>query len=60
MKDGHPATSFKGKWSAVKGDGRYAGIRGDGTYEGYFTAEDKFHVDWTGWHSLSETLAKAQ
>ncbi len=60
MKDGHPATSFKGKWSAVNGTGRYAGIQGDGTYEGHFTAEDKWHVDWTGWHSLSETLANVQ
>jgi hypothetical protein len=58
MKDGQPNTTIKGKWTVVKGSGRYAGIQGDGTYAGYFTAEDKFHVDWEGWHSMAETVAQ--
>lgn len=57
MKDGHPNTSFKGKWVWIKGTGSYAGLQGDGTYAGYFTAEDKFHVDWEGWHAQSQSLA---
>ncbi len=57
MKDGHPNTSMHGKWSIVKAAGGLAGIQGDGTYAGYFTAEDKFHVDWEGWHSQPQSLA---
>ena len=57
MKDGHPSTTMKGKWSIVKATGHLAGIQGDGTYAGYFTAEDKFHVDWEGWHSQPQASA---
>ncbi len=48
MKDGQPSTTFKGKWVVVNGNGALAGIKGAGTYSGYFTAEDKYHVDWEG------------
>jgi len=57
MKDGHPNTTFKGKWVYVKGTGHLAGTQGDGTYSGYFTAEDKFHVDWEGWHSQPQAMS---
>lgn len=48
MKDGKPNTTMKGNYVLVDGKGALAGIKGDGTYTGYFTAEDKFHVDWKG------------
>ncbi|HEX9752384.1 MAG TPA: hypothetical protein VGA46_02905 [Methyloceanibacter sp.] len=48
MKDGQPNTTFKGSFSAVDGKGALADTEGEGTYSGYFTAEDKFHVDWEG------------
>ena len=60
MKDGQPQTTFKGKWRIIKATGSYAGMQGDGTYSGYYTAEDKFHVDWKGWHTKPESLAKVQ
>jgi hypothetical protein len=48
LTDGHPKTTFKGKWVIINGMGALAGIEGEGTYAGYFTAEDRFHVDWEG------------
>ena len=48
MKDGQPNTTFNGKWVVVSAKGALAGIKGEGTYSGYFTAEDKYHVDWEG------------
>jgi hypothetical protein len=48
MKDGKPNTAMKGKYSIVSAAGALAGIKGEGTYSGYFTAEDKFHLDWEG------------
>jgi hypothetical protein len=51
MKDGQPNTTFNGKWVVVSGKGALAGIKGEGTYSGYFTAEDKYHVDWEGTRS---------
>jgi hypothetical protein len=48
MQDGQPKTTMKGKYVIVDGTGTLAGIEGEGTYTGYFTAEDKFHVDWEG------------
>jgi hypothetical protein len=51
MKDGKPNTTFKGKYVFVSGTGALAGAEGEGTYSGYFTAEDKYHVDWEGTRS---------
>jgi hypothetical protein len=48
MKDGQPNTTFEGKWAIVNATGALAGIEGEGTYSGYFTAADKYHVDWEG------------
>jgi len=48
MKDGKPNTTMKGKYVLVDGVGALAGVEGEGTYAGYFTAEDKFHIDWEG------------
>jgi hypothetical protein len=47
-KDGQPKTTFKGKWVTINGTGALEGIKGKGTYAGYFTADDRFHVDWEG------------
>jgi len=48
MKDGHPSTTLNGKWAVVSATGSLAGSKGEGTYTGYFTAEDRFHIDWKG------------
>jgi hypothetical protein len=48
MKDGHPSTTMTGKWVFVSATGAFAGSKGEGTYAGYFTAEDKYHIDWKG------------
>lgn len=48
MKKGQPNTTFKGNWVIVSGTGALAGIEGAGTYSGYFSAADKYHVDWEG------------
>lgn len=48
MKDGHPNTTLAGTWEVVSATGALAGSKGEGTYTGYFTAEDKYHIDWKG------------
>lgn len=61
MKDGKPNTSMKGKYVLVGGTGALAGIEGEGTYAGYFTAEDKYHIDWEGLRSQpKEAMAKSK
>ncbi len=47
-KDGQPKTTFEGRWVMIYGAGALAGSEAQGTYVGYFTAEDRFHVDWEG------------
>jgi hypothetical protein len=54
MKDGKPSTTVKGTYSIVGGSGALAGIEGKGSYSGYFTAEDKFHIDWEGSRSAQK------
>jgi len=61
MKDGKPNTSMKGNYVLVGGTGALAGIEGQGTYAGYFTAEDKYHIDWEGLRSQpKEAMAKSK
>ena len=48
MKDGHTNTTLAGTWEAVDAKGSLAGTKGEGTFSGYFTAEDKYHIDWKG------------
>ena len=48
MKDGKPNTTMKGTYAIVAGTGALAGSEGEGTYSGYFTAGDKYHIDWEG------------
>jgi hypothetical protein len=48
MKNSQPNTTVKGNWTVAGGQGAHAGMKGKGTYSGYFTSQDKFHVDWTG------------
>ncbi|HEX2448942.1 MAG TPA: hypothetical protein VHK26_12290 [Methyloceanibacter sp.] len=54
IKDGQPNTTFKGSFAAVSGKGALAGAEGEGTYSGYFTAEDKYHVDWEGTRTVQK------
>jgi hypothetical protein len=51
MQGGQPKTTMKGNYVIVDGTGKLAGIEGEGTYTGYFTAENKYHVDWRGLRS---------
>ena len=51
MKDGKPNTSMKGTYEIVAATGALAGTKGSGTYTGYFTAEDKYQVNWDGMRS---------
>ena len=61
MKDGKPSITMKGTYVLVGGTGALAGIEGEGTYSGYFTAEDKFHVDWEGSRTQPKaSMAKSQ
>ena len=53
MQDGQPKSTFKGNYTVAAGDGTL-GIDGEGTYSGYFTAEDKFHVDWEGTRTVQK------
>jgi hypothetical protein len=53
MQDGQPKTTFKGNYTIAPGDGTFA-VDGQGTYSGYFTAEDKFHVDWEGTRAVQK------
>jgi hypothetical protein len=59
MKDGKPNTSFKGAYT-ISADQGTLGIDGQGTYSGYFTAEDKFHVDWEGTRSPTKNAMADQ
>ncbi len=54
LKDGQPKITIEGKWVMVNGTGVLAGIEAEGTYAGYFTAEDRFHVDWEGSRSQAK------
>jgi hypothetical protein len=61
MKDGHPDTRMKGKYDLVGGAGALSVIQGEGAYTGYFTAEDKYHIDWQGWRTQSkDAMATSQ
>ncbi len=48
MVGGRPVSSFKGKWTILRGTGQYAGITGSGTYAGRFETASKYVVDWKG------------
>jgi hypothetical protein len=51
---GWPAENhLQGQLHHTAGDGTL-GINGQGTYSGYFTAEDKFHVDWEGTRTVQK------
>jgi hypothetical protein len=61
MKDGKPNTTVKGNWVVVNGKGALAETKGEGTYSGYFTAEDKYHVDWEGTRTApKDSLAESK
>ena len=48
LKDGQPKTTMKGSYAVVSASGALAGTKGEGSYSGYFTAEDKYRIDWEG------------
>jgi hypothetical protein len=53
IADGKPNTAFNGTYTIAADEGTL-GIKGEGTYSGYFTAENKFHVDWKGTRSAQK------
>jgi hypothetical protein len=58
MKDGHQNTTMSGNWEVVDATGTLAGNKGEGTYTGYFTAEDRYHIDWNGSSTGPQAPAK--
>ena len=58
MKEGHPNTTMAGTWEIVSGKGSLANKKGEGTFSGYFTAEDKYHIDWKGASEGAQSSAK--
>jgi len=54
MKDEKPNTTMKGNYVVVSASGALAGMQGEGAYSGYFTAEDKFHIDWDGTRKIQK------
>ena len=54
MKDGKPNTTMKGSYAVVSAGGALAGTKGEGGYSGYFTAEDKYHIDWNGTRTVQK------
>jgi hypothetical protein len=54
LKDGKPNTTMQGTYAIVSATGALAGSQGKGNYSGYFTAEDKYHVDWDGTRSVQK------
>jgi hypothetical protein len=58
MKDGKPNTAMKGTYAVVGATGALAGTEGAGTYTGYFTAEDKYQVDWQGTRTKPKVAEK--
>jgi hypothetical protein len=54
MKDEKPNTTMKGNYVVVSASGALAGMQGEGAYSGYFTAADKFHIDWNGTRTVQK------
>jgi hypothetical protein len=54
LKDGQPNTTMKGKYVFVSATGALAGTQGEGNYSGYFSAEDKYHIDWDGTRTVQK------
>jgi len=54
LKDGQPNTTMKGSYAVISATGTLAGTQGEGNYSGYFTAEDKFQVDWDGTRTVQK------
>jgi hypothetical protein len=54
LKDGRPDTTMKGKYAITSATGALAGTQGEGSYSGYFTAENKYHIDWEGTRTVQK------
>jgi hypothetical protein len=54
MKDGKPNPMMNGRYAIVSASGALAGTQGEGSYSGYFTAEDKYHIDWDGMRTVQK------
>jgi hypothetical protein len=54
LKDGRPNTTMKGKYAITSATGALVGSQGEGSYSGYFTAEDKYHIDWEGTRTVQK------
>ena len=48
LADGQPNTTMKGRYAIVGASGVLAGMQGKGIYSGYFTAKNKYRIDWDG------------
>jgi hypothetical protein len=54
LKDGQPNITMKGTYAVVSAAGALSGSEGKGSYSGYFTAEDKYHIDWDGTRAVQK------
>ena len=54
LKDGPPKTTMKGSYAIVSATGELAGTQGEGSYSGYFTAEDRYRIDWEGTRTVQK------
>jgi hypothetical protein len=54
VKDGKPNTTMNGKYTIVSAAGALAGTEGEGSYSGYFTAEDRYRIDWDGTRTVQK------
>ena len=54
LKDGQPKTTMKGSYAIVSATEALAGTQGEGNYSGYFTAEDKYRIDWEGTRTVQK------
>lgn len=53
-----PSTSFKGKWTMMRGTGKYAGITGSGTYEGQILSLSDYTLTWKGDVELNQRASR--
>jgi len=54
LKNGQPNATMKGRYAIVSTSGALAGTQGEGSYSGYFTAEDKYRIDWDGTRTVQK------
>jgi hypothetical protein len=45
---------MRGSYAIDSATGALAGTKGEGSYSGYFTAEDKYRIDWEGTRTVQK------